>query len=289
MANILELVKYNADGLVPAVTQDIRTDEVLMLAWMNEESLRKTIETGKVHYFSRSRQKLWLKGETSGHFQTVRSISVDCDGDTLLIKVDQTGAACHTGHRSCFFTRLDADKLSEGIGNGAESAETAKTAETTGTGGTVGMPMAAGTANTVEIPDAVIEEAVGSALDTNTAPADNGMQSETPANAGRADGATVENTLAVGPEVLEEVFGVILDRKLHPKEGSYTNYLFGKGTDKILKKISEEAGEVIIASKNGNNEEISAEAADLLYHLMVLLADRGMTWNDIYRELNHRK
>jgi phosphoribosyl-ATP pyrophosphohydrolase/phosphoribosyl-AMP cyclohydrolase len=273
MSNILELVKYNADGLVPAVTQDIRTDEVLMLAWMNEESLRKTIETGKVHYYSRSRQKLWLKGETSGHFQTVRSISVDCDGDTLLIKVDQTGAACHTGHRSCFFTRLDADKLKEGIGNGAETAETAKMVKS---------------ANTVEMSDAVIEEAVGSALDADAVPADNSMQSKTPANEDRADGDVADSNEA-GPEVLEEVFGVILDRKLHPKEGSYTNYLFGKGTDKILKKISEEAGEVIIASKNGNNEEISAEAADLLYHLMVLLADRGMTWNDIYRELNHRK
>jgi len=236
MANILELVKYNADGLVPAVTQDIRTDEVLMLAWMNEESLRKTIETGKVHYFSRSRQKLWLKGETSGHFQTVRSISVDCDGDTLLIKVDQTGAACHTGHRSCFFTRLDADKLMEGIGSAAEAGETGSTCEM---------------------------------KDAN--------------HADTADNADV------GPEVLEEVFGVILDRKLHPKEGSYTNYLFSKGTDKILKKIGEEASEVIIASKNGNNGEVSAEVADLMYHLMVLLADRGMTWNDIYRELNHRK
>ncbi len=283
MANILELVKYNADGLVPAVTQDIRTDEVLMLAWMNEESLRKTIETGKVHYYSRSRQKLWLKGETSGHFQAVRSISVDCDGDTLLIKVDQTGAACHTGHRSCFFTRLDADKLKEGIVNVADAAET------TGTAGTMGMPVAAGAANTVEISDAVIEEAVGNALDIEASPADNGMQSKTPASGDRADESAVENTIPVGPEVLEEVFGVILDRKLHPKEGSYTNYLFGKGTDKILKKISEEAGEVIIASKNGNNSEISAEAADLLYHLMVLLADRGMSWSDIYRELNHRK
>lgn len=245
MANILELVKYNADGLVPAVTQDIRTDEVLMLAWMNEESLRKTIETGRVHYYSRSRRKLWLKGETSGHFQTVRSISVDCDGDTLLIKVDQTGAACHTGHRSCFFTRLDADKLKEGIISGAEGKE-------------------AGGAN--EISDEVIEEAAGKAME-----------------------ADASENAAAGPEILEEVFNVILDRKLNPKEGSYTNYLFGKGTDKILKKVGEEASEVIIASKNGDNSEISAEVADLMYHLMVLLADRGMSWNDIYRELSRRK
>ncbi len=260
MANILELVKYNADGLVPAVTQDIRTDEVLMLAWMNEESLRKTIETGRVHYFSRSRQKLWLKGETSGHFQTVRSISVDCDGDTLLIKVDQTGAACHTGHRSCFFTRLDTDKLREGTESEADPEETGSTGEMT---------------------DAVIEETVNNTSDAVTVSADNDIQTE--ASADIADDYDVDSG------VLEDVFGVILDRKLHPKEGSYTNYLFGKGTDKILKKIAEEAGEVIIASKNSNTSEISAEVADLMYHLMVLLADRGMTWNDIYRELNHRK
>ncbi|HEX2944410.1 MAG TPA: phosphoribosyl-AMP cyclohydrolase [Clostridia bacterium] len=266
MANILELVKYNAAGLVPAVTQDIRTDEVLMLAWMNEESLRKTIETGKVHYFSRSRQKLWLKGETSGHFQTVRSISVDCDGDTLLIKVDQIGAACHTGHRSCFFTRLDADKLRESIDSTANSEETG---------------------NTDGITDAVIEESVGEALEPEEVSPLSGIREINRADTVENNGAPGNNE--AGPEVLEEVFGVILDRKLHPKEGSYTNYLFNKGTDKILKKIGEEASEVIIASKNGSNGEISAEAADLMYHLMVLLADRGMSWNDIYRELNHRK
>lgn len=266
MANIFELVKFNADGLIPAVAQDIRTDEVLMLAWMNEESLRKTIETGQVHYFSRSRQKLWLKGETSGHFQTVRSISVDCDGDTLLIKVDQTGAACHTGHHSCFFTRLDMDKLREGIGIAVGTAET----------GDIG-----------EMTDAVIEGAVGEALEAVAEPVYNGTQAEAaPDTTGHTDAADNDEA---GPEVLEEVFGVILDRKLHPKEGSYTNYLFGKGTDKILKKIGEEASEVIIASKNGDNGEVSAEAADLMYHLMVLLADRGMSWTDIYRELNHRK
>lgn len=260
MADILELVKYNADGLVPAITQDIRTDEVLMLAWMNEESLRKTIETGRVHYYSRSRQKLWLKGETSGHFQTVRSISVDCDGDTLLIKAEQEGAACHTGHRSCFFTRFDMDKLKEGVG----SAD-----DTEGKGGSG------------EIPDMVIEEAVGIAPDADTASTDDDVRAGAAAN--------MPDNADAGPEILQEVFDVILDRKLHPKEGSYTNYLFGKGTDKILKKIGEEASEVIIASKNGSKGEISAEAADLIYHLMVLLADRGMNWKDIFRELNHRK
>jgi phosphoribosyl-ATP pyrophosphohydrolase/phosphoribosyl-AMP cyclohydrolase len=240
MENMLELVKFNADGLVPAVTQDIRTDEVLMLAWMNEESLRKTIETGKVHYYSRSRQKLWLKGETSGHFQQVRSISVDCDGDTLLIKVEQTGAACHTGHRSCFFTRMDLDALREGSETVAES------------------------------------EAAFS------------VSASTPESG--ASGATVpDEAIQAGPEVLGKVFGVISDRLVHPKEGSYTNYLFGKGLDKILKKVGEEACEVVIASKNGSGEEIRAEVADLLYHLMVLLVEKGMTMEDIYGELKKRE
>ena len=232
MSNILEMVKFNADGLIPAITQDIRTDEVLMLAYMNEESLKKTIETGKAHYYSRSRQKLWLKGETSGHFQQVRSMSIDCDGDTLLLKVEQTGAACHTGHRSCFFTKMDADVLKAGVEE--------------------------------QIPD------------NNVAvqnPAETLQQSGEPA----------------GPEVLKDVFGVISDRLAHPKEGSYTNYLFTKGLDKILKKIGEEACEVVIASKNENRDEIKAEIADLFYHVMVLLVERGMKMQDIYEELKQRE
>ncbi|HEY8348422.1 MAG TPA: phosphoribosyl-AMP cyclohydrolase, partial [Clostridia bacterium] len=135
MTNIPDLVKFNRDGLVPVITQDIRTDEVLMLAYMNEEALNETIRTGMAHYYSRSRQKLWLKGETSGHYQKVRSISVDCDGDALLIKVEQTGAACHTGHRSCFFTKFS----SSGQGGTPGTAETAGSrttaADAAGSGG----------------------------------------------------------------------------------------------------------------------------------------------------------
>ncbi len=238
MPNILEMVKYNADGLIPAVTQDVRTDEVLMLAYMDEEALRKTIETGKAHYFSRSRQKLWLKGETSGHFQKVRSISVDCDSDTLLMKVEQTGAACHTGHRSCFFTRLEADELMT------------MTQEDTVTQGDVFLV----------------------SHDTE----DSDIRKTSPC-------------VTAGAEVLGEVFDVISDRMAHPREGSYTNYLFTKGLDKILKKIGEEACEVVVASKNGAREEISSEIADLLYHIMVLLAERGMSLDDIYAELSNRK
>ena len=107
MKDVINQLKYDEKGLIPAITQDYKTDEVLMLAYMNEESVKKTLETGRAHYYSRSRQKLWLKGETSGHYQNVKSISMDCDGDTLLLKVEQIDAACHTGHRSCFFRKME--------------------------------------------------------------------------------------------------------------------------------------------------------------------------------------
>ncbi len=265
MPNILKMVKYNSDGLIPAVTQDIRTDEVLMVAYMNEESLRKTVETGMVHYYSRSRRKLWLKGETSGHYQRVRSISIDCDGDTLLVKAEQTGAACHTGHRSCFFTRLDADELKAGVG--MKSVE-----------GLTDMGSCA-----------EIDNKSGSRDSNDTACYDN---TEAGAACLREN---IDNVISAnggeeaGPEVLGDVFSVILDRLAHPKEGSYTNYLFTKGLDKILKKIGEEASEVIIASKNGLSSDVQAEIADLFYHVMVLLAQRGLTLNDIYRELKKRE
>ncbi len=242
MSNILELVKYNKEGLVPAIVQDIRTDEVLMLAYMNEESLKKTVETGRAHYYSRSRQKLWLKGETSGHFQKVRSISFDCDFDAILIKVEQTGTACHTGHHSCFYTRLDADELRSDKELDNETENSDRGAENTGESGA-------------------------------------SCESET-------EGKGTRTTK--GSEVLKEVFDVITDRLTNPKEGSYTNYLFTKGLDKILKKVGEEACEVVIASKNGRQDEIKAEIADLLYHIMVLLAERGMTLDDVYGEMERR-
>ena len=198
--------KLNSDGLIPVVVQDYKTDEVLMVAYMNEESFNKTIETGRMTYYSRSRQELWVKGLTSGHFQYVRSIEIDCDNDTLLAKVKQVGAACHTGNRSCFYRNLVS----------TEYAET--------------------------------------------------------------------NPL----KVFNEVMGIIEDRKLHPKEGSYTNYLFDKGIDKILKKCGEEATEIIIAAKNPDPEEIKYEISDFLYHVMVLMVLRGVTWEDIVKELANR-
>ncbi|NTV89999.1 MAG: bifunctional phosphoribosyl-AMP cyclohydrolase/phosphoribosyl-ATP diphosphatase HisIE [Clostridiales bacterium] len=236
---ILQDIKYDERGLVPAITQDCRTEEVLMLAYMNRESIELTLDTGKAHYYSRSRQKLWLKGETSGHFQHVRSISIDCDGDTLLLKVEQTGAACHTGHHSCFFRKAE-------VGSSAEKPSESIAAK----------------------------DAAGSAADLN----ESSDKKEQPA--GQSE---------IGPEVLTELFGVITDRKTNPKEGSYTNYLFSKGMDKILKKVGEEASEVIIAAKNKEPGELKGEVADLLYHLLVLLAERDMTLEDVYGELSDRK
>ena len=198
--------KLGPDGLVPVVVQDYKTDEVLMVAYMNEEAYNKTIETGKMTYWSRSRQELWIKGLTSGHFQYVKELVVDCDFDTILAKVSQTGAACHTGNHSCFFHEI------------------AKT--------------------------------------------------------------DYKNTNPL--KVFEDVYKVIADRKVHPKEGSYTNYLFDKGIDKILKKVGEEATELVIASKNPDPEEIKYEMSDFLYHAMVLMVERGVTWEDITNELANR-
>ena len=202
-----EQLKKGVDGLVPVVIQDYRTLEVLMVAYMNEEAYYETLKTGKMHYYSRSRQSQWLKGETSGHFQYVRSLTADCDLDTILAKVNQVGVACHTGARSCFFNEIAKKDYEE---------------------------------------------------------ADNPLQ------------------------VFEEVFGVIKDRKVHPKEGSYTNYLFDKGIDKILKKLGEEATEIVIAAKNPNPNEIKYEISDFLYHMMVLMAEKDITWEEITTELANR-
>lgn len=198
--------KLNSDGLIPVVVQDYKTNEVLMLAYMNEEAFDNTIKTGRMTYYSRSRKELWIKGLTSGHYQYVKSLSIDCDNDTLLAKVKQIGAACHTGKRSCFYTELVKKEYD----------------------------------------------------DTNPL------------------------------MVFEDVFNVIKDRKVNPKEGSYTNYLFDKGIDKILKKVGEEATEIVIAAKNPDKEEIKYEISDFLYHVMVLMAEKEVSWEDITRELARR-
>ena len=198
--------KLNSDGLIPVVVQDYKTDEVLMLAYMNEEAFQTTLDSGKMTYWSRSRQELWTKGLTSGHVQYVKSLTLDCDNDTILAKVAQVGAACHTGNKTCFFKPLMKKEYD----------------------------------------------------DTNPL------------------------------RVFQEVYDVILDRKEHPKEGSYTNYLFDKGIDKILKKVGEECTEIVIAAKNPDKDEMKYEISDFLYHMMVLMAERGVTWEEITRELARR-
>lgn len=201
-----EELKKNSDGLVPCIVQDYVDGTVLMMAYMDKEAFDRTVSTGVMTYHSRSRNELWVKGLTSGHFQYLKELSVDCDSDTLLAKVSQVGAACHTGNRSCFYT----------------------------------------TAVKHEYED--------------------------------KDASHVLNAL----------YAVIEDRKAHPKEGSYTNYLFDKGIDKILKKCGEEATEMVIAAKNPDAEELKYEIADLLYHMSVLMVECGVDWNDVMSELANR-
>ena len=199
-------LKLNSDGMVPVIVQDYKTNDVLMLAYMNEEAFNTTINIGKMTYYSRSRQELWIKGMTSGHIQYVKSLMADCDYDTLLARVSQIGAACHTGNRTCFFNEIIKKEYVE------------------------------------------------------------------------------KNPL----KVFETVYNVIADRKEHPREGSYTNYLFDKGIDKILKKCGEECTEIVIAAKNPDPEEIKYEISDFLYHVMVLMVEKGVTWEEITAELSQR-
>ncbi len=198
-------LKFNEAGLIPAVVQDSSSGKVLMLAYMNKESLDKTLETGFTWFYSRSRQELWNKGATSGNAQKVISISYDCDGDSLLLKVRQTGSACHTGEESCFYRYLDGEAEAQNIGT-----------------------------------------------------------------------------------VLIKLYSRVEDRRSNPVEGSYTSYLFQKGSDKILKKLGEECAEIIIAAKNSSKSEAVYEIADMLYHLTVLMANEGIEYADIAEELKSR-
>ena len=199
--------KLMDNGLIPVVVQDYRTNEVLMVAYMNEESYGKTIECGKMTYYSRSRQELWLKGDTSGHYQYVKKLMLDCDNDTILAKASQIGAACHTGNQSCFFNEIVKKEYVE------------------------------------------------------------------------------KNP----QKVLGDVYNIILDRRENPKEGSYTNLLLEKGLDNILKKVGEENTEIIIAAKNTDHEHLKYEISDYIYHLMVLMAEKDITWEEITQELSQRK
>ena len=194
------------NGLLPVVVQDYKSSQVLMLAYMNADAYEHTLRTGRMTYYSRSRNERWVKGETSGNIQLVKSLIVDCDKDSLLAKVEQVGPACHTGNEVCFFQTI-----------------------------------------------------INSEYDEKNP-----------------------------HEILKTLYNTILDRKKNPKEGSYTSYLFNKGIDKILKKIGEESAEMIIAAKNTNPEEIKYEIADLLYHTMVMMVERDLTWQDIVGELADR-
>lgn len=201
----LDRIRYDAQGLVPAIVQDHLDGTVLMMAWMNRESLQKTLETGETWFWSRSRQELWHKGATSGHRQLIQTIRYDCDSDALLVTVDQQGdVACHTGERSCFH-QLE---------------------------GTVAPP-----------------------------PAD----------------------------TLSQVYGVIRDRQAHPNPDSYTCKLLAGGDNKILKKIGEEAAEVVMACKDDDPAAIAGEVADLFYHTLVALAHHQVDIKAVYRQLQARR
>jgi phosphoribosyl-AMP cyclohydrolase / phosphoribosyl-ATP pyrophosphohydrolase len=201
----VDKIRYNEHGLVPAIVQDYLDGTVLMMAWMNQESLQKTLETGETWFWSRSRSELWHKGATSGHLQKVHSLRYDCDSDALLVTVEQIGdIACHTGERSCFH-QVDGTK---------------------------------------EAPPA---------------------------------------------DTLSQVFDVICDRRDNPAENSYTCKLFAEGDNKILKKIGEEAVEVVMACKDDDSDAIASEAADLFYHTLVALAHHGVELKDVYRKLQQRR
>ena len=199
-------LKLNSDGMVPVIVQDYRTDEVLMLAYMNEEAFNTTIRLGKMTYWSRSRDELWTKGLTSGHFQYVKSLTADCDFDTILAKVSQVGAACHTGNRSCFFNPIVSKEY----------------------------------------------------VDKNP------------------------------QHVLESVYADIKERQENPEEGSYTSKMLEAGLDQVLKKLGEETTEIVIASKNPETIKVTYEISDFLYHLMILMAQKDITWDEITQELSQR-
>jgi phosphoribosyl-ATP pyrophosphohydrolase/phosphoribosyl-AMP cyclohydrolase len=200
---------FDDHGLIPTVVQEAATGEVLMVAWMDAEALRKTLETRRAHFWSRSRQARWEKGATSGHRQHVEAVYTDCDRDALLLLVHQEGVACHTGSRTCFFTRLDAP-------GGAPASW----------------------------------EASGGILDA--------------------------------------VERVIQSRKVEPRPGSYVAGLLAKGEPAILKKIGEEAAEVIVAASAETAARLVAEVADLWFHTLVLLGSRGIPLREVFAELGRR-
>jgi len=211
--NRLSAVRFGADGLVPVVTQESRSGDILMLAYADRDALDRTLSTGLAHYFSRSRGALWQKGETSGHIQRVTEIRLDCDGDAVLYRVEQTGPACHTGARTCFSTVI----------SGA---------------------------------------------------------------AGQRGGEPEEDP---GGHVLSRLAHVIASRAAERPEGSYTAQLLAGGVGKVSQKMGEEAVEVVVAANTEDDERLASEAADLLYHLLVLLQARGVPLDAVWLELERRE
>lgn len=205
----MSAVRFGADGLVPVVAQESRSGDVLMVAYANREALERTVATGQAHFYSRSRAALWRKGESSGHVQTVREIRVDCDGDTILYRVDQTGPACHTGSPTCFARKVTS--------NGA-----------------------------------------------------------------LLDGADP------GGHLLSRLAATVAERASLRPEGSYTVRLLDAGVPKISQKVGEESVEVVVAANSEDDERLASEAADLLYHLLVLLQARGVPLDAVWRQLEQR-
>lgn len=264
---IPEDIRFNAEGLIPAVIQDAASGQVLMLAYMNRESLARSLATGETWFYSRSRRELWHKGATSGHRQYIESASYDCDADALLFKVRQVGVACHEGEFSCFHNPLPLQ---------------ASRPRGTGVGGNVGAGGAQEEQGRTE------EERAGPGPDKQgRAGMDEGQVSRQPADPA-SQGNPGSHTADLGT-ILSQVFRVIKERQATRPEGSYTAYLFNNGQDKILKKIGEEAGETIIASKNDSRHEILYEMADLYYHTLVLLAYHGLEPEQLAAELAARR
>jgi phosphoribosyl-ATP pyrophosphohydrolase/phosphoribosyl-AMP cyclohydrolase len=202
------VLRFNEQGLIPAIVQDVATGRVLMLAYMNREALERTLATGLVHYWSRSRAQLWQKGETSGHIQHLRDLRYDCDADTLLVIVEQEGAACHTGEPSCFFQHF------------AETSEPMQ------------LPVSAG--------------------------------------------------------LLQQIYAVVQERKRRAPQESYVASLMARGQDHVLKKVIEEAAEVLMASKDGRREAIVYEMADLWFHAIVALGWHDISPQEVLQELQRR-
>lgn len=245
----LDQVRWDARGLVPAIAQDATTGRVLMLAWMNREALEKTHALGQAVYWSRSRNRLWHKGEESGHVQTVRQIRIDCDGDVVLLLVDQAGGiACHTGRESCFFSELGADAHWHVI-------------------------------DPVRKPP----EAIYSHGHAHEPPPD------APAAAAAAAAAPPEAAQPSSADVLQRVWDTILSRRGADPGQSYVARLFAKGEDTILKKVGEEATELVLAAKDADAGKIVYEAADLWFHCLVALAAHGVSPQAVIDELARRE